>query len=239
MHRTLLGRPESLLGDPQFASLVAMFTGLWSRGYDGTRAVVVKATSSTGRVAGRLLAASSGLPRGLPERQGRALSRDATRRGELGDGPARPRARQDAAPACGPRAAGLRRCTRCRSANWPPSGGWWRAFRARTRGVRMATACCRSTSMNSSPMQRAASARVLAQFGLPLDAGFLATIAQSPVLRQYSKAPELPFPPEERGARLAQSRRDNREEISKGLAWLDRLARADGSIAALLAQGAA
>ena len=63
--------------------------------------------------------------------------------------------------------------------------------------------------------------------------------ADAPVLRQYSKAPELSFPPEERAARLAQSRRDNREEISKGLAWLDRLARADGSIAALLAQGAA
>jgi hypothetical protein len=54
------------------------------------------------------------------------------------------------------------------------------------------------------------------------------------VLRQYSKAPGLPFPQGERDARLAASRRDNQAEIARALAWLERLGRADASIGALL-----
>src|SRR6185503_2414368 len=53
-----LGSPESLLAEPQFDSLLDMLLRLWGRGYSSTRAVVVKATSSAGRLAGRLLAAS-------------------------------------------------------------------------------------------------------------------------------------------------------------------------------------
>ena len=81
--------------------------------------------------------------------------------------------------------------------------------------------------------------RVLAHFGLPRDEALLRAIMDGPVLRQYSKAPELPFPPDERATRLAESRRDNRDEIAKGLAWLERLARADDRIAAVVSEGAA
>ncbi|HEX9708124.1 MAG TPA: hypothetical protein VGA24_10850, partial [Steroidobacteraceae bacterium] len=81
--------------------------------------------------------------------------------------------------------------------------------------------------------------RVLAHFGLPRDADYLAGIARSPVLRQYSKAPELAFPPDERNGILAESRRNNREEISKGMAWLEKLARLDDDVAAVLAGRAA
>jgi len=81
--------------------------------------------------------------------------------------------------------------------------------------------------------------RVLAHFGLAHDRDALAAILQSGVLQQYSKAPDLPYPPGERTARLAESRRDNRAEIASGLAWLDRMARADGSVAAIVGAGAA
>ena len=57
-------------------------------------------------------------------------------------------------------------------------------------------------------------------------------------MRQYSKAPELPFPAEERASRLATARREHGAEIAKGLEWLDQLARADASVAAVLARGA-
>ena len=53
-----LGRPDSLLGAPQFEALLDMTLRLWSRGYAGTRAVVVKATSSAGRLAPAILARS-------------------------------------------------------------------------------------------------------------------------------------------------------------------------------------
>lgn len=234
----LLGRPESLLGEPQFANLVATFTGLWSRGYDGTRAVVVKATSSTGRVAGRLLAASPAsravylnlkAEPYLATLLGGANSATDLR----GHGPGRMRRllagrELPVAP------------LHALSAGELAALGWLVESLSRE-DVRHAHGD-RVLPLDFDEFLYDAAAglgRVLAQFGLPIDAGFLATIAQSPVLRQYSKAPEIPFPPEERDARLTQSRRDNREEISKGLAWLDQLARADGSIAALFEQGAA
>ena len=77
--------------------------------------------------------------------------------------------------------------------------------------------------------------RVAAHFGLALDPAALAAASASPVLGQYSKAPQLPFPPGERAARLAGSRRDNRAEIARGLAWLERLGAADAGIGVLLA----
>ena len=56
-HDVLAG-PESLLSAPQFDALLGMLFRLWSRGYDWTRAVVVKATSSAGRIAVKVLEAS-------------------------------------------------------------------------------------------------------------------------------------------------------------------------------------
>jgi hypothetical protein len=77
--------------------------------------------------------------------------------------------------------------------------------------------------------------RVLAHFGLPRDDGLAVAVSRSPVLQQYSKSPDLPFPPDERGARLEESRRVNRAEIAKGMAWLEKLARQDDEMAAILA----
>jgi hypothetical protein len=78
---------------------------------------------------------------------------------------------------------------------------------------------------------------VLAHFGLPRDEARLAAAGSSALLSQYSKAPELPFPPGEREARLAASRRENAGEIARGLAWLERLARTDSAIAAVVGAG--
>jgi hypothetical protein len=78
-------------------------------------------------------------------------------------------------------------------------------------------------------------ARVAGHFGLAADGAAIAAAVAGPVMRQYSKAPQLPYAPEERAARLEESRRENRAEIARGLAWLERLGRTDSAIATLLA----
>src|SRR5438874_6755090 len=50
------GQPDSLLSTGEFDRVLAMLMRLWSRGYGGTRSVVVKATSSAGRLAAPILA---------------------------------------------------------------------------------------------------------------------------------------------------------------------------------------
>jgi len=52
------GRTDALLSDEEFSRNTATLMRLWSRGYQATRSVVIKATSSAGRLATTLLSAS-------------------------------------------------------------------------------------------------------------------------------------------------------------------------------------
>ena len=52
-----LGHVDSLLSDAQFDRSLAQFMRLWGRGYATTRCVIVKATSSAGRLAAPILSA--------------------------------------------------------------------------------------------------------------------------------------------------------------------------------------
>jgi len=231
----VLGSPESLLGVAQFESLLDTLLGLWSRGYDATRAVVVKATSSTGRLAPKLLSqspASRAVYLNLaPEPYLATLLGGANSGQDLrGHGPGR-----------------MRRLLAGRDLPVAPlyalSAGELAALGWIVESLSQATA------------QDAAGTRVLAldfdsflddvpghlsnvlaHLELPRDDASIAKIAGSAVLRQYSKAPELPFPTGERAARLATARREHGAEIAKGLAWLDKLARADAAITAVLAR---
>ena len=72
------------------------------------------------------------------------------------------------------------------------------------------------------------------QFALPADDRELSLLAASPVLMQYSKAPEQAYGPAMRAQILSEARREHRAEIGKGLAWLEDLARSDDTVAALL-----
>ena len=213
-------RPESLLVARQFDGLLDMLLGLWSRGYEPTRAVVVKATSSAGRLAPAILDRLPARARDLPEPGGRALPRDAPGRRQFRDRPARPRPGPHAPPAGGPRAAG-------RAALCALHG---RAGRTRLAG-RKPRAVSRQEAAGSERLLAldfeafladvpGAMTRAIAHFGLPHDDASIAAISRNPVLRQYSKAPELPFPPGERGARLAarapRAARGDREGHSPG-----------------------
>ena len=233
-----LDMPESLLSGPQFQALLDMCLRLWSRGYDATRAVVLKATSSAGRVAERLLEASP---------QSRAtylnlaaepylatLLGGANSAADLrGHGPGRMRRllaryRHPVAP------------LHALSNGELAALGW--LVESLTERDMLSHLPGRVLSLDFDSFLADIAGgldHVLAHFGLPRDAELLAGISASPVLRQYSKAPELPFPPEERAARLAESRRANRGEIAKGLAWIERLARQDDSVASVLSGRAA
>ena len=237
VHDTL-EMPKSLLAEPQFASLVDMLLRLWSRGYDWTRAVVVKATSSAGRVAAPLLQARSDAravylnlraePYLATLLGGRNSMTDLR-----GHGPGR-----------------MRRLLSRHAVALAPlhslSPGELAAL-----GWLVETLSCRD-AIAAHPDRvlpldfddfladvSAGLERVLGHFDLPTEASLLEGIATSPVLRRYSKAPEEPFPPEERAARLAHSRRENRDEIARGMAWIERMARMDATLAALQAGAAA
>ena len=76
--------------------------------------------------------------------------------------------------------------------------------------------------------------RILGHFGLPADPRYLADVGRSPVLTRYSKAPEYAYTPDVRAEVLRDSRRDNRAAIREGMDWLDRLARSDVVVAAVV-----
>jgi hypothetical protein len=229
-----VGRPDSLLAEAQFDALLDMTLRLWSRGYAGTRAVVVKATSSAGSLAPALLGrspASRAVYLNLAAEPYLAtLLGGANSSTDLrGHGPGR-----------------MRRLLAGRSIPVEPlhalspgelaALGWLAESLSRrdaiaAHGPRV-LALDFDGFLGDVPGQLA---RVADHFGLALDPAALAAAASSTVLGQYSKAPQLPYPPGERAARLAGSRRDNRTEIARGLAWLERLAGADAAIGALLA----
>lgn len=63
---------------------------------------------------------------------------------------------------------------------------------------------------------------ILAHLALPAGPGEIAKLMASPALRSYSKAPEQVYDARLRAAILQESRRVHREEILKGLRWLER-----------------
>jgi hypothetical protein len=218
----VLTMPESLLGPEQFDALVGMMLRFWSRGYDWTRAVVVKATSSAGHAAIPLLEAR-------PEARAiymnlhaepylAALLAGANSATDLrGHAPGRIRrlhARGKAVP------APLHRM----SSGELAALGWLVETLAQQDAVRRFPDRVLAIDFDTLLADVAGCMRsVTAHFGLPPDAAYQAGIGASPALQRYSKAPERPFAPEEREQRLAESRRDNRDEIMRGMHWLERM----------------
>jgi hypothetical protein len=231
-----LGRPESILAESQFDALLDMLLALWGRGYEATRAVVVKATSSAGRIAPALLARSN-TSRAVylnlrAEPYLATLLGGANSGIDLrGHGPGRMR-RLLAGRALP--VAPLHALTMGELA----ALGW--LTESLSASAALAVPGSRVMAVDFDEFLKdvpAGLGRVLAHLGLPMDEMKLAAAGRSALLSQYSKAPELPFPPGEREARLAASRRENAAEIAKGLEWLEKLAQADAAIAAVAGKG--
>jgi hypothetical protein len=230
----VLGAPESLLDPAQFASLLGAFLRLWSRGYDWTRAVVVKATSATGRAAPALLEASPEsraiyLNLGAEPYLATLLAGENSVQDLRGHAPGRMRRLQ---AFCSSTLRPLHEL----SIGELAALGWLVETRAQQAAVRLFPGRVLGLDFDAFLEDVAGHmGRIMQLFGLSSEPAFLAQIDKSPVLSRYSKATDRPFTPAERTRLLGESRAKHREELARGLAWLEGLARADGAVAAVVA----
>lgn len=229
----LLLNPESLLSEPEFDRRLALFATLWSRGYDTTRCVVLKATSSAGRMAVPMLTRRSDSravylnlraePYLATLLAGQNSPTDLRGHGQERIRRLQARVRVALAPlhALSP---GEMAAMSWLTESW-------------TQDETLARHPGQVVALDFEEFLRGVEPcleRVLAHFGLPHGTDQLSALARSPVLARYSKAPEYAYTPAERRAILDGSRATNREEIGRGMAWLQQLARADDGVAAVL-----
>jgi hypothetical protein len=218
-------------GAPAFEARLLLLLDLWRRGFADTRAVVVKATSTGGRIAPQILAASP---------QSRAVYLSLKAEPYLATLLAGANALTDLKGFEMERGARLRRLT---SAQWTAASvgelaamTW--AAESLTRAHAIAALGDRLLPLDFEAMLAdlaGTMARVLAHFAITSPPGFVESIARSPVLRRYSKAPQqFEYSPHFRAQLLAQARHEHAGEIRKGLAFLERLGAQDGRVAALL-----
>jgi hypothetical protein len=233
-----LGRPDSLLSDAQFDLLLGLFLRLWSRGYDATQGVVVKATSSAGRLAAPILtasAASRAIYINVPAEPYLAtlLAGENSPTDLRGHGPERIRRLQArvATPLAPLHALSIGELA---ALSWLAESWSQREAIARFAGRVVAIDFEAFLANVGEGM-----AGILGHLGLPADERYLAQAAQSPVLARYAKAPEHAYSPSLRTEVLGNSRRDNHAEIRKGLDWLERLARSDAAAAAIVSGASA
>jgi hypothetical protein len=229
----VLGQPESLLGEGQFATLVDTFVRLWSRGYAATQSVLLKATSATARIAPMLL-------RRKPDSRAvyltlraepylATLLAGANSAMDLrGHGPER-----------------MRRLCRRLDAMLP-------ALHSLTPGELVAMSWLAESLTRRDVLDQASTqvlpvdfdafladvpgvaGTVVGHLQLAAPADWLAQLGANPALTRYSKSPEHEYSPALRAQVLAQARRDHATEIGRGLAWLDSLARRHGAVERVL-----
>jgi hypothetical protein len=229
-----LGKADSLLSEKQFNALLGLLTTLWSRGYEDTRAIILKATSSAGRLAGPLLGQRN---------DAQAICLNLQAEPLLATLLAGPNTPSDL------RAHGAERMRRMMQilAIEPHT-----PLHTLSLGELAAMSWLTESLTQHQALQQFGGrilrvdfdavladvqgnmARVAAHFGLPADERYLAEVARSPVLTRYAKAPEHAYTPELRAQILNEVRRTHAVEIRKGLAWLDGMARSSAMAAAVM-----
>jgi hypothetical protein len=229
----VLGQPESLLSEPQFELVLDTFFRLWSRGYTTTRCVVLKATSAAARVAPLLLRRNDA---------SRAVYLNLRAEPYLATLLAGPNSPVDL------RGHGAERMRRLRyhiAAQLKP-------LHALTPGELTAMSWLAETLTRREILDQWPG-RVLAvdfdaflgdlprvmqqivdHLQLPADPGWLAQLGSNPALARYSKSPDHEYSPALRAQVLDQARREHRDEIRRGLDWLESLARSESAVARVL-----
>jgi hypothetical protein len=225
-----LGRVDSLLSTDELDAALATFARLWSRGYATTSAVVVKATSSASRLAVPILTSRTDTRAVYMNLHAEPylatlLAGQNSPIDLRGHGPERMRRLQARSAEVLPHLSTL-------SLGELAAMSW------------LAESCTQREAVERFPERIMAldfddflaavgnsMARVLDHLGLAHDARALSALERSPVLTRYSKAPEYAYTPDTRAEILRDSRRDNREEIRKGMAWLEARVRADAGLA--------
>jgi hypothetical protein len=228
-----LGRNDSLVSNAHFDATLATFMSLWGRGYDTTRAVVVKATSSAGRIASAILGRSD---------NSRALYLNLRAEPYLatllagqnspidlrGHGPERIR-RLSLRLAAPPAALHTMSTGELAAMSWLAET-WAQRDAAARFGDRVMPLDFEAFLADVP----ASMARIVGHFGMEADERYLSQVGRSPVLTRYSKAPEFAYTPALRAEVLRDSRRNNREEIRKGMRWLERIAESEPPVRAII-----
>ena len=229
----LLALPESLLSTRAFASLQGALLQLWSRGYGGTRSVVLKATSSACRIAPSLLDACAAsravyLNVGAEVYLATLLAGRNSSVDLRGHGPVRIRQLQ------------RRSDTQLSQLHTLSPGelaamSWlvetWNQRDAMARfGTRVLAVDFDELLADVADTVR----RVAEHFQLPVEPRWLADVAASPALTRYSKSPELEYSPQLRRQLLDQSRQNNAEQIAAGMRWLEQLAHSQPLVTQIL-----
>lgn len=228
----ILGRSHSLLSANDFARRLEIFLRLWSRGFGATRAVVLKATSSAGRLAPVLLAARPDAKavylnlapepylatllagaNALHDLRGHAQERIRRLEHFLGEPPL---------------------LLHAASTGELAAMSWLAEKFAEDRAVAAAGARVfrldfeRMLAHLEETMTDVAAHLVLPPPDLP-------SLARSSTRMRYSKAPEHSYSPALRAELLTQARREHAEEIRKGLDWLAGMGRRHAAAAKFLA----
>lgn len=225
--------PESLLSPAEFASQLALQLKLWQRGYSDSKCVVLKATSSAGRLGPALLAAQEGaravyLNLKAEPYLAALLAGENSPIDLRGHGPERVRRLARLLGTEAPRLHLL--------ALGEMAALAWLTERLTEKrlgdefGARVLSLDF-DVFLKDVPAAMASAAHHLA---LPASSEVLAKLGTSPVLRSYSKAPEHAYSPSLRQEILAESRQHHAQEIGRGLRWLERMAAMNAGVAAVL-----
>jgi hypothetical protein len=230
----VLGTPKSRFGTEQFEAHLKTFLNLWRRGFADTSHVVLKATSSSGRLATRALSASPASKavylnlRAEPYLA--TLLAGANAMVDLGGfGAERARRVSDHFGLSTPPLSSLS-IGELAAMSWIAES-WTRNETANLVGNRVMLLDFDSLLADLETTLGA----VLAHFGIAVPANFLSSIGRSAVLTRYSKAPEqYAYSPMMRAQLLRLARQEHASELSKGLRYIEQLAKQDGRVAALL-----
>jgi hypothetical protein len=232
-----LGEPDSLLSESQFDRALDTLVRLWSRGYASTRCVVVKATSVAARLAPRLLQCRD---------SSSAVYLNLSAEPYLATLLAGPNSPVDL------RGHGVERMRRLRSQIATPvvplhalSLGELAAMSWLTESL------TRQMILDRFPERllavdfdalladpRHEMQRITSHLHVAVDADWLSRLPSNPALTRYSKSPDYAYSPVLRAQLLNQARRDHRDEIRRGMRWLETLSRTEGAVNRLLAENA-
>jgi hypothetical protein len=219
---------------PQLDSWLETFLKLWRRGFADTTHVVLKATSSSGRLAPRLLGASP---------TSRAVYLNLRAEPYLATLMAGANARVDLNGFGAERAARLAGHFGLSAPPWTTLSvgelaamSWVAESLTRMEAKEMFTDRVLLLDFDSLLADWTSGlASVFEHFAIRAPDGLLATIERRAILTRYSKAPEqYAYSPALRAQLLDQARRQHAAEMNKGLRFLERLAQQDPRLAANL-----
>jgi hypothetical protein len=215
----------------QFDQALQLCLRLWSRGYVHTRAVVVKATSSAGRIAGPLLQGDAAA---------RAIYLNVRAEVYLATLLAGENSAQDLRQHAAERSRRLQLrlvvpVVRTSSIGELAAMSWLTETWSQDEALRAFPERALAVDFGAFLADLAHGiGAIVDHLAIAVDERELAAISAHPVLRRYSKAVEYEYSPQLRQQVLADSRSRNRDEIANGMRWLQCLARSESNVAALL-----